>query len=205
MARLESLIKENQKLKNFVHWLLIPKYQARPRIWVRLFLNPFLHKKGKRAVICRRVRMDVLPFNVFSLGDFSTIEDFSVINNGVGPVVIGNHVRVGISNVLIGPLTIGNHVILAQNIVLSGLNHGYEDVQVPIVDQKCTVSPIVIEDECWIGANAVITAGVTIGKHSVVAAGSVVTKNVEAFTIVGGNPAKPLKRYNENSKIWERV
>jgi len=57
----------------------------------------------------------------------------------------------------------------------------------------------------WIGANAVVVAGITIGTHSIVAAGSVVTKDVPDFTIVGGNPAKILKQYNGDTKEWERV
>jgi acetyltransferase-like isoleucine patch superfamily enzyme len=199
-----SFIKENPKIKSLVHWLLIPKYQARPRLWVQWFVNPFVHKYGKGSVVRRRTRMDVVPFQPFTLGDYSTIEDFCTINNGVGPVHIGKHVRVGMGNVVIGPVTIGDHVIMAQNIVLSGLNHGYEDPETPIQYQPVTTNPIVIEEACWIGANAVITAGVTIGKHAVVAGGSVVTKNVPPYCVVGGNPARILKRFNPSLKIWEK-
>ncbi len=184
--------------------MLIPKHQARPRVWVKWFVNPFVHHKGKGTVIRRRTRMDVLPFQPFSIGEHSTIEDFSTINNGVGAVCIGNHVRIGMGNVIIGPVTIGNNVIMAQNIVLSGLNHSYSDVDSAIQFQPVTMHPIIIEEDCWIGANAVITAGVTIGRHSVVAGGAVVTKSVPPFSVVGGNPAKILKKYNEVAKIWER-
>ena len=109
------------------------------------------------------------------------------------------------ANVLIGPVTIGNNVILAQNVVMSGLNHEYKDPAIPIRNQPVTTAPIIIEDDCWIAANAVITAGVTIGRHSVVAAGSVVTKNVAPYTIVGGNPARAIRRYDEPTKGWVRV
>jgi acetyltransferase-like isoleucine patch superfamily enzyme len=142
---------------------------------------------------------------VFSLGERSIIESYSTINNGVGHVTIGNDVTIGISNVIIGPVQIGHHVILAQNIVISGLNHGYEDVDVPIHLQKCTTREIIIEDESWIGANAVIVSGVRIGKHAVVAAGSVVTKDVAPFSVVAGNPAKPIKQYNPVTKSWEKI
>jgi len=202
---LKDKIKSNQGLKKLVHWMLIPRGQARPRLWVQWFVNPFYHKRGKGARVCRRVRMDVLPFNTFELGAGSTIEDFSVVNNGVGPVTIGSNSRIGIGNVLIGPVKVGNQVIFAQNVVLSGLNHTYEDIHVPIRLQKVTTATITIEDEVWIGANAVITAGVTIGKHSVIAGGSVVTKDVPPYSIVGGNPAKLLKQYNPASGEWERV
>jgi len=57
--------------------------------------------------------------------------------------------------------------------------------------------PIVVEDEVWIGGGSVITQGITIGRGSVVAAGAVVTKDVEAYTIVGGVPAKQIRKIDE--------
>lgn len=202
---LTDKIKSSPKLKKLSLRLLMPKNQARPRLWVKWFLNPLKHKRGKGSKIRRRTRIDVLPFNNFSLGANSTIEDFSTINNGVGEVIIGDRSRIGMGNVIIGPVYIGNDVILAQNVVMSGLNHGYEDVNIPPKDQKVTTSPIYIEDEVWIGANVSIVAGVTIGKHSVVAAGSVVTKNVPQYSISVGNPAKVIKQYKFETKQWEKI
>jgi acetyltransferase-like isoleucine patch superfamily enzyme len=198
-------IKSNPKLKNLALWMLMPKNQARPRLWVRIFVNPILNKKGRGSIIRRSVRMDVFPYNDFIMGKLSTIEDFSTINNGVGHVEIGDRTRLGMANVIIGPIKIGSDIMFAQNIVASGLNHVYEDINMPIADQPVSTSLITIEDEVWIGANAVITAGVTVGKHSVVAGGSVVTKNVPPYSIVGGNPAKILKQYNKTTAKWERV
>lgn len=185
--------------------MMIPPHQARPRQWVSVFVNPFFHKRGKNATIRRRTRMDVVPFNRFEIGHYSTIEDFCTVNNGVGDVIIGNGSRVGIGNVIIGPVRIGDHVIFAQNIVASGLNHGYEDITMPIDHQKVSTAPIVVEDECWIGANAVLTAGVTIGKHSVIAAGAVVTKDVPPYSVAVGNPARVIKKYDFEAKAWVRV
>lgn len=202
---LVATVKNNPRLKKIVHRLLIAKGEARPRLWVKWFLNPFIHKRGKGSKVRRRVRMDVLPFNKFELGDRSTIEDFCTVNNGVGDVFIGKDTLVGMSNVVIGPVRIGDNVIMAQHVVLSGLNHGYEDVGQPIFHQPVTVSPIVIEDDCWIAANVVITAGVTVGKHSVVAGGSVVTKDVPPYSVVGGNPARLIKQYDEAAREWVRV
>lgn len=202
---IKERLKSNPKLKRLTLWMLMPKNQARPRLWVKWFINPLKHHKGKGSLIRRRTRMDVMPFNNFSIGCNSTIEDFSTVNNGVGDVFIGDRTRIGLGNTLIGPVKIGNDVMFAQNVVLSGLNHGYTDINVPISDQQVETKPIVIEDEVWIGANAVITAGVTVGKHSIVAAGCVVVKDVPPYTIVGGNPAKPLKHYNFDTKEWERI
>jgi acetyltransferase-like isoleucine patch superfamily enzyme len=202
---LKEIIKSHEGLNKLVHWSIVIPKQTRPRLWIKWFVNPFYHKKGKGAIIRPSTRMDVVPWNKFELGEDSTIEDFSTINNGVGHVIIGDRTRIGLSNTIIGPVTIGNDICLAQNIVLSGLNHNYEDVTIPIHVQGVYTSPIVIEDETWIGANVVVVAGVIIGKHSIVAAGSVVTKNVPEYSVVGGNPARILKQYNHETKTWEKV
>jgi acetyltransferase-like isoleucine patch superfamily enzyme len=185
--------------------MLMPKNQAKPRLWVRLIVNPFIHKKGKGAIIRRYSRLDVFPFNAFTLGSGSVIEDFATVNNGMGDVYIGNHVQIGLGNVIIGPVTIADNVIIAQNVVMSGLNHGYQDVSIPIGMQPCTTNEIYVGADSWIGANAVLTAGVRIGEHAVVAAGAVVTKDVPAFSVVAGNPARVIKLFNAETKLWERV
>jgi acetyltransferase-like isoleucine patch superfamily enzyme len=196
-------IKENKNLKTIVHRMLIPKNQARPRKWVSWFVNPFIHKKARSSKICKHVRMDVLPNNTFCLGQNSTIEDYTVINNGVGDVTIGDNCRIGIGNSIIGPVTLEDDIILAQNVVLSGLNHEYQDVETPIHKQPVSTKEIKIKRGSWIGANAVIVAGVTIGRNCVIAGGSVVTKDVPDYCVVGGNPARILKKYNNSSQSWE--
>src|SRR5690349_13215764 len=198
-------IKSNQRLKKLLHKMLIPENDHKPRLWVRLFVNPFIHKKGAGSIIRRRNRMDVFPFNEFSLGEKSIIEDFVTINNGVGNVLIGNNTIIGIGSVVIGPVEIGNNVMLAQNIVVSGLNHGYEDIDLPPSKQKEIRKKITICDDVWIGANSVITAGVTIGKHVVIGAGSIVTKDIPDYCVAVGNPARIIKKYSEDTKSWMSV
>ena len=203
--KLVQFLKSNATLKNIALWMLQPPMRPRPRLWIRLFVNPLFHKKGKHSLVRFNTRMDVFPFNKFVLGSWSTVEDFSCINNAMGPVIIGSQTRIGLSNTIIGPVTIGNNVNIAQHVVMSGLNHGYEDINVAPRSQKCSTSNIQIEDDCWIGANVVITAGVTIGKHCVVAAGSVVTKSIPDFSIAAGNPAKVIKQYNFDTAQWEKI
>jgi acetyltransferase-like isoleucine patch superfamily enzyme len=202
---LKEKIKSNKRLKKFIHGLILIPNQARPRLWIKWFVNPFYHKKGKGACIRKRTRMDVAPWNDFELGNYSTIEDFSAVNNGVGPVKIGDRTRIGLGNTIIGPVTIGNDIRLAQNVVLSGLNHKYTDIDIPIHAQGVSTAPIVIEDETWIGANVVIVAGVKIGKHCIVAAGSVVTKNVPSYSVVVGNPARIIKQYDHQTNSWNKI
>ena len=200
-----STIKSNPKLKKIAHWLIIPRGQARPRFWVRLFVNPFIHKRGKNTIIRFNTRMDLFPFKQFEIGSNSIVEAFATINNGVGDVFIGDNCGIGLSNVIIGPVKLGNYVMLAQNIVISGLNHGYEDVTLPPRIQKVVTKQIIIEDNVWIGANCVITAGVTIGKHSVIGAGSVVTKDIPQFSVAVGNPARVIKKYNFETNTWGKI
>ncbi len=199
---LKEKIKSNNRLKKLAHWSILIPNQTRPRLWVKWFVNPFFHKKGKGSCIRRRTRMDIVPWNTFELGSESTIEDFSAINNGVGSVVIGDRTKIGLSNTIIGPVSIGNDIRLAQNITLSGLNHNYEDIGMPIHEQGVATSPIIVEDETWIGANVVVLSGVTIGRHCIIAAGSIVTKDIPPYTVAAGNPARIIKEYDFTSNSW---
>ena len=202
---LKETIKSNPSLKKLVLWMMIPTYDFRPRLWIRWFVNPIKIKRGKNTIIRFSTRMDILPFNKFEIGSQSLIEDFSTINNGVGDVKIGNNTIIGLSNVIIGPVDIGNGVMLAQNIVVSGLNHGYEAIDISPSKQPVITKKITIEDDVWIGANSIITAGVTIGKHAVIGAGSVVVKDIPPYSIAVGNPAKVIKAYNFETNIWEKI
>ncbi|RYE31002.1 MAG: acyltransferase [Sphingobacteriaceae bacterium] len=202
---LKDALKNHPPLKKLIHWTLVPSGQARPRTWVKWFVNPFFHARKPGSRVRRRTRMDVFPFNRFEMGRNTVIEDFCTVNNGVGDVLIGNDVTIGMSNVLIGPLQIGHQVIIAQNVVISGLNHNYEDINLPIQAQGVRTGAITIGDDCWIGANAVITAGTTIGRHCVVAAGAVVTKSIPDFCIAAGNPARIIKRYDANQQAWVKA
>jgi acetyltransferase-like isoleucine patch superfamily enzyme len=159
----------------------------------------------KGAIIRFNSRMDVFPFRKFTIGANSIIEDFATINNGVGDVLIGNNSGIGLNNVIIGPVTIGNYVMLAQNIVISGLNHGFENITIPPRLQKVITKQITIGDNVWIGANSVVTAGITIGKNAVIGAGSVVTKDIPEFSVAVGNPARVIKKYNFESSSWQKV
>jgi len=94
-------------------------------------------------------------------------------------------------------ITIGNNVILSARCML--LDSGFEIGQYLRVDfpvHKYVKSYVRIEDNVWVGASAVILAGVTIGRNSVIAAGAIVTKDVPPYVVVAGNPARIIKRLN---------
>ena len=202
---LKERIKENQKLRDFVMWTISPNRRPRPRLWIKIFVNPLMHKKGKGSKIRRPSRMDLFPYKKFELGKNSTVESYCVINNGAGDVLIGDRVRVGIGSVIIGPVVMGNGSGMGQHVFLSGFNHGFKDGDRNSSEQELDLRPKIIEEEAHIGANSVIVPGITIGKRSQIGAGSVVTKDVPPFSVVVGNPAKVIKRYDLETKEWKRV
>ena len=202
---IKDTIKSSPVIKNIAMWTLQPTGEYRPRWWVRNILNPMVHQVSSRAVIRKRIRLDVFPFKKFVVGDGCIIEDFTLIANAVGDVVMGKKVLIGAGSKITGPVTFGNDILLAQNVVMSGLNHDFEDVTRPIVQQGFSVKEIRIDDGVWIGASAIITAGVHIGKNAVVGAGSVVTKDVPAYSVVVGNPARIVKQYDFELKEWVKI
>jgi len=201
MAGIKEKIKQNPRLKLFILNLLMHPVKTRPRWWFRQLRFLYV-KRGKKSVIYRSVRKDIVPFNRFVLGERSVIEDYSIVNNAVGDVVIGNRTRIGFGNTVIGPVQIGDDVSFAQNVTITGLNHNYQDVNIPISNQGITTKCVIVEDDVWIGANSVILPGVSIGKHSVVAGGSVVTRDVPPYSVCVGNPARVVKQYDFDKKEW---
>lgn len=196
--------KKYPMLKRIMIRLIMHPTRTRPRGWIRFIQFTYL-KRSKGSVIYSSVRKDLPPFRKFVLGRYSVVEDFSCLNNAVGDLIIGDHTRVGLGNTIIGPVTIGNHVNLGQNVTVTALNHNFENVDMRIDEQGINTSPIVIEDDVWIGTNAVILPGVTIGQHSVVAAGSVVNQSIPPYCVCAGVPARLIKTYDFESRQWRAI
>ncbi|MCH7415767.1 acyltransferase [Belliella sp. R4-6] len=135
-------------------------------------------------------------------GDKVTVGSYAIIRPtnlyggeaGVG-LKVGNNSSIGPYSYIgcSGYIEIGDNVMMSPRVSIYSENHNFGDVALPMIDQGVTRSFVKIEDDCWIAANSIILAGVTVGKGSIVAAGSVVTKDVPPFSIVGGNPAKIIK------------
>jgi len=109
-------------------------------------------------------------------------------------IKIGSHCHIN-ENVFIQGATIGNYVMLAPGAIILNSTHNIERTDIPMVIQgeKKGLNPI-IEDDVWIGRNAIILPGIVIKKGSIIGAGAIVTKNVESYSIVGGVPAKLIKK-----------
>ena len=109
LSTLKQHINRHPQLKSRMHRLMFRN--ARPRWWVKHLLNPLVFRHGKGVVIRRQTVLNVSPINRFRVGHHSTIEEYTVVDNGVGDVIIGNYTRIGIRTTLIGPANIGSHVI----------------------------------------------------------------------------------------------
>ncbi|GAA1797293.1 hypothetical protein GCM10009795_048400 [Nocardioides hankookensis] len=111
-------------------------------------------------------------------------------------LVIGDRSVIGARCTIIAheSIVIGDGVWFGQDIFVSDASHGYQDPELPIGEQFGTHDPVEIGDGTWIGHGAIILPGARIGRNVVVAAGSVVRGVVEDHTVVGGAPAKVLRR-----------
>lgn len=132
-----------------------------------------------------------------TVGRFATIRPTNVLFREPGEgLEMGDHSNIGPYSFIgcSGFIKIGSGVMMGPRVTLLAENHNFEDASRPMKEQGVSRSFITIEDDCWLGAGCMITAGVTIGKGSIIAAGAVVTKDVEPYSIVGGVPAKLIRR-----------
>ncbi len=157
---------------------------------------------GAQVIIEDGAEINCLATNGIHLGDRVSIGKYAIIrpsNIYGGPIgeglVMGNHSNIGPYNYIgcSGKITIGNNVMLAPRVSIYAENHVFDNPNITIKAQGVAKMEVVIEDDCWIAANAVILAGVRIGKGAVVAAGSVVNEDVPPFSVVAGVPARVIK------------
>lgn len=102
-------------------------------------------------------------------------------------------------------IVIGKNTAIAANVTISDIHHPYDDINIPIEQQNILVKPVVIGPDCKIYNNAVILPGVHIGKHCTIGANSVVTHDIPDYSVAVGSPARVIKRYNFETKQWEKV
>ncbi len=120
--------------------------------------------------------------------------EYNVYLSNAKNVRFGKYVRINENVFLQGEVSIGNYVMIAPNVSVYSNTHVYDDINVPMVTCGTSITKeVVIEDDVWIGKGVVILPGVTIKKGAIVGANSVVTKDVNSYTIVGGVPARLIK------------
>jgi acetyltransferase-like isoleucine patch superfamily enzyme len=93
-----------------------------------------------------------------------------------------------------GGLEIGNHCLIAGGVAICGTEHGTERVDIPMREQTAKVGRIVLEDDVWLGMRVVITPGVTIGRGSIIGAGSVVTRDIPPYSVAWGTPCEVRRK-----------
>src|ERR1700722_14564145 len=165
-----------------LEWLVIilPNTNIGTRLrlcfWKRRLKNPYIKYVGRNAEITMTAPMDL--GRSFTLGDFAAL-------------------AIGDSD----PIYIGNDVGMGRGAYLRSANHRFDDVDVAISAQGHTskriefqgkIYSIVIEDDVWIGANAIILTGAHIGKGTIVSAASVVSSQIPPYSIIVGNPARVI-------------
>jgi maltose O-acetyltransferase len=153
--------------------------------YIRLTANKFL-LKFKGVVIHNNTTFSNVNFD-----GKAVIEPYCRLV-GDPKITVGNDFYLNSNCHLLGEIIIGNNVMIGPKTVIWGRDHGME-IGLPMQNQKHIKSPIVIEDDVWIGANVTILKGVTLHSGSVIAAGSVVVKDVPKNNVVAGNPAKTIK------------
>lgn len=152
-------------------------------------------KIGKNTYIDSTVIFNVERGGRIEIGDNCSIMEYVIIATYGGNITIGDNSSINPFCVLYGHgnLLIGNELRMATHSVIIPANHVYKDINTPIRLQGLETLGVNIEDNVWIGTGVRILDGVTIESNTIIAAGSVVVKNVAKNTIVGGVPAKIIK------------
>jgi maltose O-acetyltransferase len=125
--------------------------------------------------------------------DKESIFENDIYISDIKNLSIGRHCHIN-QNVFIQGATIGNYVMIAPNVAILNSTHNYDRTDIPMILQgeRKKLNPI-IEDDVWIGRNAIIMPGIRIQKGSIVGAGAVVVKDVPSYSVVGGVPARILR------------
>lgn len=140
-------------------------------------------------------------FENISIGENCGVGAFAFFSAFGGEIRIGNEVflnrNVHINASIGGIIDIGDKCLIGPNVVFRTANHNFDSIELPIQKQGHKIDNIILETDVWVASNVVLVGGIRIGKGSVIAAGSVVTKDIPSYSVVGGVPAKIIKKRNE--------
>jgi acetyltransferase-like isoleucine patch superfamily enzyme len=154
----------------------------------------FLNVKRVYERVCMHLMISLFKNHGENVIFFPTNSSFSYQN-----IVLGNDVYIGPGAIFLSitVISIGNKVMFGPDVKILGGDHNVSEIGRYMYDVKVKLPendlPVTIEDDVWVGSGAFILKGVTIGRGAVVAAGSIVTKDVEPYSIVAGIPAKKIK------------
>lgn len=179
------------------------------RIWAILFRSNFKHY-GKSSRIAFPLKIQNAQY--IEIGNHVSILNkawlaASKVDENNPRLLIEDYARIGhFSHIAaVREVHIGKNVLMADRVYVSDNLHAYEDIRRPIKSQPTIFkSRVYVGDDSWIGESVSII-GAKIGKHCVIGANSVVTKDIPDYCVAVGAPAQILKRYNFNNNSWERV
>lgn len=197
---------DNKKMSRPVRWYawVCEKIPAKLfTLYSRVRYAPFL-KMGPRCTLHKGVlvkpllnvenRLQVTLEGNNGIGRYTTFQ-------GSGKIVFGRRSYCN-SFCLFGAnelISIGSDVMIADAVCIRDSDHIYSDLDRPMSVQGIVSSPVIIEDDVWVGRAVIILRGVRIGRGSIIAAGAVVTKDVERYSIVGGVPASVIGRRDKEA------
>lgn len=162
-------------------------------------------KIGKRSLILRPLQIDgrksiyidddvYIAQSAWLMGNNKKKESLHIMSG----TTIGHYVHI----VALDSVIIENNVLIADKVFLSDCTHGYEQVNIPIINQEVKLlSPVTIGEGTWLGENVCI-CGATVGKHCVIGANSVVTSDIPDYCVAVGSPARIIKKYDFDRRTW---
>lgn len=183
------------------------RFFYRTLYWLKIrWKFSYNHSEYLRGVVyyylhCRKFKKIEFPFVKYKGAYIRYRENISFGKNitvahncFISPVEleVGDNCWLGVNNFICGRVKIGNDVHLGPNVSIPGSSHNIES-DLPLSSSGAIQKGTILDDYVWVGSNVTILDGVTIGKGAVVAANSVVTKDVEEWAVVGGIPAKTIK------------
>jgi len=169
-----------------------------------------LHVKKKTVIkLPFRGSIDKLLWSdKVNIGNNVFIGKYAHLVIGGGKFSIGDRTRIndGFELICNNSVEIGENVVIGPMVFIGDSEHTYDDISKPIIEQPMSEDGYVkIEDDCWVGAGVCISQNVIIGKHSVIGANAVVTKEIPPYSVAVGVPARVIKKYDFNKQQWLKV
>ncbi len=176
------------------------------KIKTHLFYRIFLNKLDSNSII--KNSMFLSNIHQISIGKNVFIRDFvrlEAVNDGSLIIQDGVSIEQRCHITTAGELIIGSNTTILFDIMITDIDHEYEDLNLPVAQQPLKVSKTCIGENCFIGSGAKIQAGTILGKHCVVGTNAVVRGTFPDYSIIVGIPAKIVKRYDLERKEWRRT
>ncbi len=175
----------------FILWLLYRRWRDLQNAWESYRIHGIKLPRGSLIELPKAVKIG----SGFSLGRDCRL--YCHKPEAGSRLVIGDRVALNDGVVINadsgGQITLGNDVIIGPNSILRGANHVFEDTARPIREQNHAPGTITLEQDVWLGAGVIVLPNVTIGRGTVVGAGSVVTRDLPPFSVAVGIPARVTK------------